>query len=168
MVGRHHWFNGHEFEQTQGDSEGQGSLACCSPWDCKESDTTWQLNNNTAVSSFSLLLKCNLSLEVSAESTLFGLWLHQFSSVAQSCPTLLLQHYRVVERAWLSFLYWHPTDQVPLSVARFIRQSPHGKSVVLPVLPLDSQESLILESRMGQLDAVAHISHILPPSLYQY
>ena len=33
----HHQLNGHEFEQTQGDNEGQGSLACCSPWGCKES-----------------------------------------------------------------------------------------------------------------------------------
>ena len=32
MFGWHHQFNGHEFEQTQGDSEGQGSLACYSPW----------------------------------------------------------------------------------------------------------------------------------------
>ena len=32
MVGRHHWLNGHEFEQTPGDGERQGSLACCSPW----------------------------------------------------------------------------------------------------------------------------------------
>ena len=32
MVGWHHWLNGHEFEQTPGDREGQGSLACCSPW----------------------------------------------------------------------------------------------------------------------------------------
>ena len=32
MVGRHHQLNGHEFEQIQGNSEGQGSLACCSPW----------------------------------------------------------------------------------------------------------------------------------------
>ena len=38
MVGWHHRFNGREFEQTLGDSEGRGSLACCSPWDCKESD----------------------------------------------------------------------------------------------------------------------------------
>ena len=38
--------NGHEFEQTLGDSEGQGSLACCSPWGHKESDTTEKLNNN--------------------------------------------------------------------------------------------------------------------------
>ena len=40
MVGWHHWLNGHEFEQAPGDSEGQGSLACCSPWGCKKSDTT--------------------------------------------------------------------------------------------------------------------------------
>ena len=32
IIGWHHWFNAHEFEQTLGDSEGQGSLACCSPW----------------------------------------------------------------------------------------------------------------------------------------
>ena len=32
MVGCHHQLNGHESEQTPGDSEGQGSLACCSPW----------------------------------------------------------------------------------------------------------------------------------------
>jgi len=46
MVVCHHWLNGHEFEQTLGDSEGQGSLACCSPWGCKESDMTEWLNNN--------------------------------------------------------------------------------------------------------------------------
>ena len=34
------------FEQTPGDGDGQGSLACCSPWGCKESDTTELLNNN--------------------------------------------------------------------------------------------------------------------------
>ena len=40
MDGWHHWFNGHEFEQTPGDSERQGSLACYSPWGCKESGMT--------------------------------------------------------------------------------------------------------------------------------
>ena len=40
MVGWHHQFNGHVFEQTLGDGKGQGSLACCSPWGCKESDMT--------------------------------------------------------------------------------------------------------------------------------
>ena len=40
MVGWHHRLNGHKSEQTPGDSEGRGSLECCSPWGCKESDTT--------------------------------------------------------------------------------------------------------------------------------
>ena len=44
MVGWHHRLNGHEFEPTPGDSEGQGSLACCSPWGHQESDTTERLN----------------------------------------------------------------------------------------------------------------------------
>ena len=46
MVGWHHRLNGHEFEQTPGDSEGQGGLACCSLWGRKESDTTEPLSNN--------------------------------------------------------------------------------------------------------------------------
>ena len=46
MVGGHHQLNGHKFEQALGDGEGQGSLECCSPRGCKESDTTEQLNNN--------------------------------------------------------------------------------------------------------------------------
>ena len=46
MVGWHNQFSGHEFEQTPEDSEGQGSLACCSPWSHKELDMTEQLYNN--------------------------------------------------------------------------------------------------------------------------
>ena len=49
MVGWHHRINGHEFEQALGDSEEQGSLACCSPWGCRESDTTELLNKNKNV-----------------------------------------------------------------------------------------------------------------------
>ena len=44
LVGWHHHLNGHESEQAPGDGEGQGDLACYSPWGCKESDTTEQLN----------------------------------------------------------------------------------------------------------------------------
>ena len=40
MDGWHHQLNAREFEQTLGDGEGQGSLACCSPWGCRESDLT--------------------------------------------------------------------------------------------------------------------------------
>ena len=43
---RMRWLDGHEFEQALEDGEGQGSLACCSPWGHKESDTTQQLNSS--------------------------------------------------------------------------------------------------------------------------
>ena len=46
MVGWHHRLNACEFEQAPGDDEGQGSLACFSPWGCKEADMTEQMNNN--------------------------------------------------------------------------------------------------------------------------
>ena len=44
MVGWHHQLNGHEFEYTPGVGYRQEGLVCCSPWGCKESDTTEQLN----------------------------------------------------------------------------------------------------------------------------
>ena len=47
MVGWHHQLSGHEFEQTLENGEGQGSLVCCSPWGCKESDMTEQLDNDS-------------------------------------------------------------------------------------------------------------------------
>ena len=40
LVREHHQLNGHEFEETPGDTEGKRSLVCCSPGGCKESDTT--------------------------------------------------------------------------------------------------------------------------------
>ena len=46
MVRWHHRLNGHEFEQAPGGSEGQENLACCSPWDHKQSDTPERLNNS--------------------------------------------------------------------------------------------------------------------------
>ena len=58
MVAWHHRLNGHEFEQTLGDSKGQGSLVCCSPWGPKDSDLTEQLNNSNEM----LLVGGNLSI----------------------------------------------------------------------------------------------------------
>ena len=43
-VGWHHRLNGHEFGQAPGDGDGEGTLACCSPWSCKELDMIEQLN----------------------------------------------------------------------------------------------------------------------------
>ena len=55
MVGWHHRLNEHEFEQAPGNGEEQGSLACCSPWDCKELDTTEGLDNNMSIESVMLV-----------------------------------------------------------------------------------------------------------------
>ena len=44
MAGWHHQLDGHEFEQAPGVGDGQGTLACCSAWGLKESDTTERLN----------------------------------------------------------------------------------------------------------------------------
>ena len=51
MVGWHHWLSGHEFEQAPGDGEWHGIMACCSPWDYKESDITEQVNDNSVICS---------------------------------------------------------------------------------------------------------------------
>ena len=50
IVGWHHQLNGHEFEQALGDGDGQGSVACCSPWGHKKLGTIEQLNNNVTES----------------------------------------------------------------------------------------------------------------------
>ena len=53
MVGWHHQLDEHEFEQTPGVGDGQGSLVCCSLWGHKESDTAKQLNWTTQSTEFS-------------------------------------------------------------------------------------------------------------------
>ena len=60
MVGWHYQLNGHEFEQAPGDGEGQGSLACCCPRNCKELDATEQLNiaGSDALSIFRIACAC--------------------------------------------------------------------------------------------------------------
>ena len=61
LVGWHHWFNGHEFEQASGDGEGQECLACCSPWGHEESNMTEQLNKAfNSKRDFKLIYQCKL------------------------------------------------------------------------------------------------------------
>ena len=73
IVGWHHRLNRHEFEQALRDGEGQGGLACCSPWGRKESDTTARLNHSNILPSLSLchILLCLQSIYLSlSEMTL--------------------------------------------------------------------------------------------------
>ena len=62
MVGWHHWLNRDELEQTPGDSEGQGSLVCCSPQGHKESDTTEQLKNKKMRILWTVFVQWRLSM----------------------------------------------------------------------------------------------------------
>ena len=65
MFGWHHWLDGHEFELAPGVGDGQGSLACCSPRGCKESDTTEWLNWLTEHSVFGVVnIKINVQLDL--------------------------------------------------------------------------------------------------------
>ena len=56
MVGWHHRLSRHEFQQALGGGEGQGSLACCSPWGLKELDTAERLNNNNFIKNVVFLM----------------------------------------------------------------------------------------------------------------
>ena len=79
MVGWHRWFNEHEFEQAPGVGEGQGSLACRSPWDHKESDTPEWLNlseHNLECFFCSVLLTAEILSQ-------FPPWLHLYSLLFQ-------------------------------------------------------------------------------------
>ena len=102
MVGWYHWFNVQELGQTLRDGEGQGSLACCSPWVCKESDMTWWLNNrknhcivDLGPNSYSHYKQnknpgFNWTYYLRRQLIIYDMIenMYQFSSVAQSCPTL--------------------------------------------------------------------------------
>ena len=83
MVGWHHQLNGHESEQTPRDSEGQGRLACCSPWGHKASGMTQQLNNNNIRPYLSIicLSVIHLSREIYLGKKLI-LWLVQLWKLA--------------------------------------------------------------------------------------
>ena len=83
MVGWHHWLNGHEFEQTLGVGDGQGNLACCSPWGHKESDTTERLNWTV------------VSLSVQKLISLIRYHLFIFAFISESDTT-----------EWLNWLRW--------------------------------------------------------------
>ena len=75
------WLNGHEFEQTPGDDEGQGSLACCSPWGHKELDMTKGLNNSN----------CSLRDVVEVSGRNFGAWgMSLTSCMGETVKNLLL------------------------------------------------------------------------------
>ena len=88
MAGWHHWLDGRESEWTLGVGDGQGGLACCSSWGCKESDTTERLNwTETARRSNQSILK-EISPECSLEGLMLKLRLQYFGYLMQRADSL--------------------------------------------------------------------------------
>ena len=109
MVGRHHRSNGHEFEQILGDSEGQGSLAFCSPWGRKESDMTWLLNKGQCIGYPLLLKKLHQIKQLKTTNIYYIAWFWKVrntetsSSSGQSLATRLLSRAVTISKLNRSF-----------------------------------------------------------------
>ena len=99
MVGWHQWLSGDEFEQTLGDGEGQGNLACCSLWRHKELDTMERLNN----------------IHSKWRSQVLPLVLSEQTHTVKSCPTLANP--------------WTVAHQAPLSIGVQSTNLPHAKQM---------------------------------------
>ena len=101
MVEWHHWLNGHEFQQTQGDSKGQRSLMCCSSWTCKEVRQDWatEQQQDSGWGFLFLFLPC--------------LWMYSFFTIFwKGClaRTILNNYFKAFgESLSLEFLYVHIT-----------------------------------------------------------
>ena len=111
MAGWHHWLDGREFEWALGIGDGQGGLACCNLWGCKESDTTERLNW-TELNSASIFLLPSLTIP----SILYCSMQTKFGNLKwnREHGTLLLSHPLNFQFLFFlplspSFLYFEPT-----------------------------------------------------------
>ena len=102
MAGWHHWLNGREFEQAPRVGDGQGSLACCSPWGHKESDKTERLNWAELI----VALHCRVSFCCMAK------WTDQISV----CVCVYIYIY-ICPLFWISFPFRSPQNQLEFPVA---------------------------------------------------
>ena len=137
MFGWHHQLNGHEFEQAPRVGEGQGNLACCSPWDCKESDTTERLNNNKYDHVFaSLIIWVTVSVNC--------------CSVAKLCPTLC----DLMDCAYQASL----TFTISWSLLKFISiESVMLSNHLIPCHPFLLLPSVLPSIRVFSRDSALHI-----------
>ena len=109
MFAWHHRLSGHEFEQSPGDGEGQGCLACCSPWGHKESDMTEGMNNKI---SFNILYFDILNFKIKCKFKIFHICMLASDSatpwaVAHQAP-LSMEFYR--QHYWSGYPFPSPGD----------------------------------------------------------
>ena len=148
MVGWHHSQKGHEFEQALGDGEGQGSLACCSPWDNRESDMTEWLNNSECLFGENIYLFfvsscmiCLYALEINPYPLLVASFANIFSHFLD-CLFILFMFSFAVQRL-LSLIRPH------LLIFIFITLGGRSKKILQQfisesVLPMFSSQRLIV------------------------
>ena len=102
MVGWHHWLKGHKFEQALRVGDGQGGLACCSPWVCKESDSTEWLNwlieeKNLPQSGFRQTVgQREVASDCILRSSAFWRWCLRTHMLNMGCGTILCDCYLMV------------------------------------------------------------------------
>ena len=142
MVGWHHRLNGHEFEQTQGDSEGQGSPECCSPWGYKVSDMTWWPNNNR------ICIFKGFALENQRDVESGSLW------PTESQPGSSLPYTKAVRETTLSWLRPVLTHSVTLDKSGVL------SDLWFPPLTIDSIPQVSLGKNTGGFDGEMPSSHV--------
>ena len=103
IIGWHHWPSGHEFGWTPGVVDGQGGLACCNSWGCKESDTTERLNCTESNPSVFIIIhgilgemRIFLCLSYTKLVAKVRLFIHNFSFIYVNIHT-----YLIVNMHWL-------------------------------------------------------------------
>ena len=97
MVGWHHWLNGHEFEYALGIGDGQGSLACCSPWGCRvRHDWATELNWRLTLVLVIWLATANWATVNIRSDSDYSLWLslseHGYCNVKKLCLNLKMKY----------------------------------------------------------------------------
>ena len=116
MVGWHHWLNGHEFEQAPGDGKGQGSLACCSPWGCKELNTTEWLNNNFLVRSSWRIRKTSVRFDCKSQIKGYPIWIQENLEKKNHLPTLSALGTEKENHTWQLRFMWICYSTVFISI----------------------------------------------------
>ena len=147
IVGWHHRLNGHEFDQTPGAGDGQGSLVCCSPWGRQESDTTEWLNWSELYSSTCAMLEVKF---LQAEWKEHGLEVRRLRCCSGSSPICYLDPRKSSNSLILVLLYLNNDLSNALVWVQYLLDHGFLFENVAPI-SITQKQSLQLSSDGGSL-----------------